>query len=317
MPVGQPRARDQGGHLLLLEHLPGDELLDVGVIDIHRDHLGGAPGRAARLDGAGRPVADLEERHQAGGLAAARELLARAAQPGEVGAGAGAIFKETRLADPEVHDAALVHQVVGDALDETGMRLRPLIGRGRGIGDAVAMVDEPMTLARAIDAVGPMQPRVEPLRRVGRANLRRQHEAELVIEGAGVLLAVEIATLPAPVGPGAGHPVEHLPGAGLAAVALVGRQRRQGLLVGRGAPQPFRHVTFGDLDQMARYAGATEILLGEHIGRDLRPLGRHVDVGLAEDDRAVRIADLGIDSTKRHSFEWRISCSRIPTLQAH
>src|SRR5260370_12930005 len=124
------------------------------------------------------------------------------------------------------------------------MRLRPLIGRRRGMGNAVAMVDEPMTLARAIDAISPMQPGVEPLRRVGRANLRRQHVAELVIEGAGVLLAVEIATLPAPVGPGAGHAVEHLPGAGLAAVALVVRQRGHCLPFGRAAPQPFRYFPF-------------------------------------------------------------------------
>src|SRR6266849_6552277 len=100
------------------------------------------------------------------------------------------------------------------------MRLRPLIGRGRGMGDAVAVVDEPMTLARTINAISPMQPGVEPLRRIGRADLRRQHEAEFVIEGAGVLLAVEIATLPTPVGPGAGHAVELLPGGCLAAVAL-------------------------------------------------------------------------------------------------
>ena len=30
------RARDQRGDLLLLEHLPGDELLDVGMVDVDR-----------------------------------------------------------------------------------------------------------------------------------------------------------------------------------------------------------------------------------------------------------------------------------------
>src|SRR5207302_8272616 len=121
-------------------------------------------------------------------LAAAREAFTGAAQAGEVRAGAGAVFKETRLADPEVHDAAFIHQIVRDALDEAGVRLRPLIGRSGGRGMAVTMVDVPMALARPVDAIGPMQACVEPLRRIGRADLRRQHEAELVVEGEGVPL---------------------------------------------------------------------------------------------------------------------------------
>src|SRR5262245_53912348 len=113
------------------------------------------------------------------------------------------------------------------------MRLRTLVGRRGGIGDTVAMVDEPVALARAVDAVGPVQAGVEPLRRVGRANLRRQHVAMLVVEGAGIRLAVEVAALPAPVGPGTGHAMEDLAGAALAAKALGLGQRRQGMLVRR------------------------------------------------------------------------------------
>ena len=197
------------------------------------------------------------------------------------------------------------------------MRLRPLIRRGRQAGDAVAMVDEPVTLARTIDAIGPMQAGIEPLRRVGRAELRRQHEAEFVIEGAGVLLGVEIAALPAPVGPGSGHAMEKLPGTGLAAVALVGGQRCERTLVRGGPPQPLRHVALGDRDEVAGDAGAPEVFLRKYIGGHRRPLRRDIDVALAEDDRAVGIADFGISSTKRHPFEWRISCLRIPTLQTH
>ncbi len=63
--------------------------------------------------------------------AAAGQLFAFAAQAGEVGAGAGAVFEQARLTHPEVHDAALVDEVVADALDEAGMRLRMLIGRLR------------------------------------------------------------------------------------------------------------------------------------------------------------------------------------------
>src|SRR5262249_49642253 len=73
----------------------------------------------------------------------------------------------------------------------------------------------------------------------------------------------------------------------------------------------------GDLLQAACDAGATEVLLRQHVSRDLRPRRRHLDGTLLEDDGAVWIADFGIASTKRHSFEWRSSCSRKPTLQTH
>ena len=130
VPVGEARAGHQGGHLLLFHHLPGDEFLDVRMVDVDRHHLGGAARRAARLYGACRAIADPEEGHQAGRLATARELLVGAAQGREVRSGAGAIFEEPGFADPEIHDPAFVHQVVRDALDEAGMRLRPLVRRG-------------------------------------------------------------------------------------------------------------------------------------------------------------------------------------------
>ena len=64
VPVGEPRACDERGDLLLLAHLPGDKVLDVRVVYVDRHHLGGAPCGAARLDGPRRPIADLEARHQ-------------------------------------------------------------------------------------------------------------------------------------------------------------------------------------------------------------------------------------------------------------
>ena len=65
------RAGDECRDLLLFLHFPVDIVLYIGVIDIDDHHLRGAARRAARFDGARRPVADLEEAHQAGGLAAA------------------------------------------------------------------------------------------------------------------------------------------------------------------------------------------------------------------------------------------------------
>src|SRR6185312_12283150 len=100
------------------------------------------------------------------------------------------------------------------------------------------VVDIPVTLARAVDAVSPVQAGVEPLRRVRRADLGGEHVAMLVIKGARFLLAVEVAAFPAPVGPGAGQAIEDLLGTLLAGVALGLGQGGEGGAVGRRAPQP-------------------------------------------------------------------------------
>ena len=69
-------AQDPG--LALLTGLAPDELLDVGVVDVEDDHLGGAAGLAPALDGAGRGVgAPHEADRAAGGAAALQQLLAR------------------------------------------------------------------------------------------------------------------------------------------------------------------------------------------------------------------------------------------------
>ena len=143
----------------------------------------------------------------------------------KVGAGAGAVLEEARLAHPQVHDAALVDEVVVDALDEAGVRLRVLVGGIRRRYPAGLVIDVVVALARPIDAVGPVQAGVEPLRRVGRGLLGGEHVAELVEEGAGVLLGVEIAALPAPVGPGAGETVEDLARESISDVVRSGRGR--------------------------------------------------------------------------------------------
>ena len=265
------RAGDEVRDLLLLDHLPVDELLDVGMVGVDDHHLGGAARGAARLDRAGGAVADLEEAHQAGGLAAAGEPLAFAAQPREVRAGAGAVLEQPRLAHPQIHDPAFVDEIVIDRLDEAGVRLRMLVGRFRLRQLAGLEVDVEVALARAVDAVGPVQAGVEPLRRVRRRHLHREHVDVLVEEGAGVLFRIEIAALPAPIGPGAGEPLEHLLRRMLADAALLLRQRLQSLDVGGGAPQPGGNGLFLDLLQPGRDAGLAEIFLRQHVGGDLRP----------------------------------------------
>src|SRR5262249_56502812 len=89
---------------------------------------------------------------------------ALAAQAREVRAGAGAVFEQARLAHPQIHDSAFVDEIVGDRLDEAGVRLWMLIGGLRLHELAGRKVDVEMPLARSVDAVGPVEPGVEPSR---------------------------------------------------------------------------------------------------------------------------------------------------------
>ena len=282
MMIEQLGTGDEGGHLLLFDHLPVDELLDVGMIEIEDDHLGGPAGGAARLDGAGGPVADLEEAHQAARFAAAGKRFAVAAQGGEVGAGAAAVLEDAGLAHPQVHDAAVVDQVVGYRLDEAGVRRGPLVSRGGAHHLAAVGFDVAMSLRRAFDAVGPVQAGVEPLRRVGRGQLRRQHVAGFVEEGPGVGLAGEVAAPPTPVGPASGQAAKNLPG-----VCLLFRAR----IIGKrpAALQPDRHARLGNAFGLSGHAGLAEVLLSQDVHGDLRPSFRRQQLFHLEDDRAVRI----------------------------
>ena len=95
--------------LLLLAHLPVDEVDDLGVVHVEADHLGGAARGAAALGRARGAVEHLEEAHEAARRAAARELLLLAADRAEVRARARAVLEEARLALDEVVDR---HEVV-------------------------------------------------------------------------------------------------------------------------------------------------------------------------------------------------------------
>ena len=149
-----------------------------------------------------------------------------------------------------------------------------------------------MPLTRPIDAIGPVEAGVEPLRGVRRAHLVRQREAHFVVIGFRVGLGGEIAALPAPIGPCARQPVEYLTRVGLAAVAFFLRQFGQFFLIGDGAPQELRHSLFLHLLHGGGNAGLAEVFLGENVGGHLGPLRRNVDAFKLEDDGPVRIADL-------------------------
>ena len=70
-------------------------------------------------------------------------------------------------------------------------------------------------------------------------------------------------------------------------------------LVGGRAPQPGRDLRFLDALQAGRHAGLAEILLGEDVGGDLAPVLGDREVLALEDDRAVRILDLGRGAAER------------------
>ena len=287
-------AGGERGDLALFLHLPVDERFDVGMVGVDNDHLRRPARGAARLDRARRAVADLQERHEARRAAAARQLFVLAAQKREVRAGARAIFEQARLAHPEVHDPALVDEIVGDRLDEAGVRLGMLVSRLRLDELAGLEVDVIMALARTIDAIGPVEAGVEPLRRIWRGHLAREHEAHLVVIGARVLFGIEIAGLPAPIGPGAGESVEHLLRRSLRAHALFLRQRTQRGLIGDGAPQERGHALLLDAPHARGHARFAEIFLRQHVGRDLAPGGGDLDALKREHDRPVGIADLAL-----------------------
>ena len=287
------------------------------MVGIDDHHLGGAPRGAAGLDGARRAVADLQKAHQPGRLAAAGQLFALAAQAGKIRAGAGAVFEQPRLAHPQVHDAALVDEVVGDGLDEAGVRLRVLVGALRFRELAGAEIDVIVALARAVDAVGPVQAGVEPLRRVRRHHLHRQHVAVLVEERAGVFLGIEIAALPAPIGPGAGEAIEYLLGGMLADEALLLGQVLERRFVGDRPPQPGWNGFLLDALEPRRHAGLAEIFLRQHVGGDLRPGGGHFHVIGAEHHRAVGVADLADGQMEGNVRIRGLACFRIASLNSH
>src|SRR5262249_44486845 len=140
-------------YLLLFDHLPVDEFLDVGVIKIEHDHLGGPARGTAGLDGARGPVTYLEKAHQATRFAAAGKRLAFSAQGREVRPRPGAVLEDSGLSDPQIHNAAFVDQIVSYGLDEAGVRRRVLVSRSRTSDLCGLGVDSVVTLRWPFDAI--------------------------------------------------------------------------------------------------------------------------------------------------------------------
>ena len=214
-------AGHDGGHFLLLDHLPVDEIFDIRVICITDHHFRRPAGGTARFDCTCGPIPNFQKAHKAGRLATTRKIFASTAQGREVGSGAGAVLKQTRFTHPKIHDPAIIHQIIGDGLNEASMRLRMLIAAVRFGQLASLVIDVMMPLRRAINPIGPMQPSVKPLRRVRSGSLGCQHIAHLVKISAGVLFRGKITTLPAPIGPCASQTIKDLLGGGFPAKCCI------------------------------------------------------------------------------------------------
>ena len=192
-----------------------------------------------------------------------------------------------------------------------------LIGRFR-LGQAARLeVDVEMALARPVDAIGPMQPGVEPLRGIRRGHLPGEHEAHLVEEGARILLGREIAALPPPIGPGASEPVEDLLAGTLRAEALTLGEGLERVFIGNRPPEPGGNVILLDALERPRHTGAAEIFLRQHIASDLAPRVWNLDGVHVEDDRAVRIADFARRFAERNVRVRRLSGLREATFHPH
>ena len=73
-------AGDEGGDLLLFADFPVHVFFDVGMVDVDDAHFSSTARGAARFDGTGCAVTDLEEAHQTRRAAAARQAFVGAAQ---------------------------------------------------------------------------------------------------------------------------------------------------------------------------------------------------------------------------------------------
>ena len=135
-----------------------------------------------------------------------------------------------------------------------------------------------MPLGASGYAVGKRKTGVEPLRRVGRAQLSDERVGHLVLVGLRVVFGIEVAVFFSPRAPAAGHAEGHLLNGGLHSGLGFSVFVRADAAVG---------VLF-------RNAGLAQVFLSQNIGRDLRPKGRYLDVLDFRYDLAVGVANNGV-----------------------
>src|ERR1700741_1860098 len=121
------------------------------MVDVQDDHLGGAPGLAARLDHAGEGVETLHEAERTAGRAAAAEAFGGRTQRGKICTGAASPLEEHafRLGERENGIERVFHRV-----DETGGELRRLVAGNAEFNAAGFVIPVPvLSVGVRLDAV--------------------------------------------------------------------------------------------------------------------------------------------------------------------
>src|SRR6266511_4460375 len=262
---------DQRPGFLLFPLFAVDELLDVAMPVAQRVHLRRPARLAARLHYVCHLIVNLQERQRTARATATAELFLGRANRREIGAGAGAVFEEHRLAVGQAHD---VFHVVLDRLDKTGAALRVFILSRGALGLTRLAVVIPVAGRRVVaDAVMVVETDIEPNRRVERPVLVEAEPGQLVIKDLAVG-RVKVTIFCAPVGDGPADAVDQLAHRGLAL---------SGVLL------------------------AIKILRDNHFGGEQRPRLGHFDIVLFEDDLATVVGNLGsaplpLDLVERFDF---------------
>ena len=201
---------DQRRNLNFLADFPIYKRFDIRMIDIEAAHLCSSPSCPSRLDRSCGTVADLEETHQSRTLSAAGERLAVSAKAGEICACSRSILKESRFAYPQIHNAAFIHQVIVDGLNETCVRLRMRIGIGSAFESTGSVIGDPMPLSRTVDSICPSQTSIEPLRAVWRSHLVQEHVSDFIVKRLRIFGCFEISVRFSPVFPASCESMHHL-----------------------------------------------------------------------------------------------------------
>ena len=192
-----------------------------------------------------------------------------------------------------------------------------LVRRGRFGQLAGLIVDIIMALPRPINAIGPMQAGVEPLRRIWCNHLLCQHVAQFVKESLGMVFVLEIAALPAPISPCPGEAIKHLRGGHFRNKTLFFRQQRQRRLIGNRTPEEGRHVVFFNALQLRWHPGFAEIFLRQNVGGNLAPHLRHINAIKAEHHRPIRITDFALGFTESNAGVRRLPRLGIKPIDFH
>ena len=199
----------------------------------------------------------------------------------EVGAGARAELEEQHLPLNRRRD---VHQVVLDRLDEARGELRAGISVTRELDLVGGRIPDPAAHRAPRDPVALGEPAVEPDRRIEGADLVHEHVGELGLEGLRFLGILEVAA------------------EGLARLA-------------QGARDPSHHLAHAPLAAGSGDTGLPEVLGDEDVGRELRPVGRHLARPHLEHDRAVGILDARVPLLEPHALEGIVPRPRETALQ--